>query len=92
MLAGRNLRQVVLLAASLHLQEGDERVHLLLDRLEPDERVELGLEVGEGNGRQPAWRQELAQALLQLGAGRAPELVAELPDGVERVARHGEGR
>ena len=57
-LARRHLGEAVLLAARLHLEEGDERVHLLLDGLEPDERVELGLQLlerraGIRRGRQP---------------------------------------
>ena len=47
MLARRHLGQAVLLAARLHLQEGDERAHLLLDRVEADERVELRLQLVE---------------------------------------------
>ena len=46
MLRGRDLRQAVPLRSRLHLQEGDERPHLLLHRLQPDERVELGLQLG----------------------------------------------
>jgi hypothetical protein len=44
-LRGCDLREAVLLAPRLHLQERDEGVHLLLDGLEADERVELGLEL-----------------------------------------------
>ena len=47
MLRGRHLRQPVLEPLRLHLEEGDERAHLLLHGLEPDERVELGLELLE---------------------------------------------
>src|SRR4051794_9167329 len=45
MLGGRNLGQPVSLALGLHLEKGDERPHLLLHRLEPDEGVELRLEL-----------------------------------------------
>ena len=76
-LARRDLGQPVLLAARLHLQEGDERVHLLLDRLEPDERVELGLQLLERQRRQAARREPVAEPFLELGPGRAPQLVAE---------------
>ena len=47
MLGRRDLGQAVALPLRLHLQEGDERVHLLLDRFEPDQRVELRLELLE---------------------------------------------
>ena len=46
-LAGRGLPQPVLLPAALNLEERDERVHLLLDGLEADEPVQLGLELAE---------------------------------------------
>ena len=46
-LARRDLGEAVLLAPRLHLEEGDERAHLLLDRVEPDERVELRLQLVE---------------------------------------------
>ena len=46
-LARRHLGQVVLLPPRLHLEEGEQRVHLLLHRLEPDEPVELRLQLGE---------------------------------------------
>ena len=45
MLRCRDLRQAVTLTLGLNLEEGDESADLLLDRLEPDERVELGLEL-----------------------------------------------
>ena len=47
MLRGRDLRQPVLEAPALHLQEGGERAHLLLDAPEADQRVEFGLELGQ---------------------------------------------
>ena len=46
-LGGRDLRQPVRLAARLHLEERDERADLLLHRLEPDQGVELGLQLRE---------------------------------------------
>ena len=51
MLGRRNLREAVALALGLNLEEGDERPHLLLHRLEPDEGVELGLKLGHRPGR-----------------------------------------
>ena len=46
-LARRNLREVVVLAARLHLEERDETVHLLLDGVEADEPVQFRLQFGE---------------------------------------------
>src|SRR6476620_11569275 len=46
MLRGRNLREPVPLTLGLNLEKSDERPHLLLHRLEPDESVELSLELG----------------------------------------------
>jgi hypothetical protein len=46
-LRGRHLGKAVALALGLHLQEGDERAHLLLDRLEAGQRIELVLELGQ---------------------------------------------
>jgi hypothetical protein len=41
---------------SLDLEEGDESAHLILDRIEPDQRIELGLELVEASWlrRRPA--------------------------------------
>ena len=68
MLARRDLGQAALLAQGLHLEERDEGANLLLDGLEADERVELGLELLE------------ERSLLGLGAGlrlQAVELLGE---------------
>jgi hypothetical protein len=73
----------------LHLQKRDECAHLLLHRLEPDERVELRLEVAKGQLRQAPSREEVAEPLLELGACRAPQLVAEVAHGFERIRCHG---
>ena len=82
-LARRDLGQVVLLPPRLHLQEGEQRVHLLLDRLEPDEPVELRLQLGQ----RPRRRRLLAEAeqVLELRAGRPPQLVADAAGGVAEV-------
>ena len=64
----------VLLPARLHLQEGDERAHLLLDRLEPDQRVELGLQLVEAPLRLLLQR---AQLLGELVADGLPDAFAE---------------
>ena len=45
MLGGRDLRKAVPLPLRLDLQECHQRPHLLLDAVEADERVELGLEL-----------------------------------------------
>ena len=50
-LRGRHFGQVVLGARGLHLEEGDERSHLLLDRVQADEGVELGLELVQRGAR-----------------------------------------
>jgi hypothetical protein len=44
-LTRRHLGQAALLPQRLHLQERDERVHLLLHRLEAHQAVELGLQL-----------------------------------------------
>ena len=90
MLARRHLRQAVLLAPRLHLEEGDERVHLLLHRLEADERVELRLQLRQRPRRRRA-RPEPEQ-LLELWAGCPLQLLAELACGAaevfDRLRRH----
>jgi len=43
----RDLRQAVPLPLRLHLQERDERTDLILDRLEPDQGIELRLQLGQ---------------------------------------------
>src|SRR5262249_28386041 len=50
-LGGRHLRQPVLEPLRLNLEERDQGPYLLLDRLEPDERVELGLKLLDAPGR-----------------------------------------
>ena len=48
MLTRRYLRQALLLAPRLHLQEGDERGHLILDSFQANQLCELLLDLGEG--------------------------------------------
>src|SRR5262249_44379086 len=81
MLTRRHLGESVLLPPRLHLEERDERANLLLHRLEPDQRVELGLQLVQG---------------LRLGLGpRHAELIRDvvadgLPDALaERSKRVG---
>ena len=45
MLGGRDLRQPILEPLSLYLEECEQRAHLLLHGCEPDERVELYLQL-----------------------------------------------
>ena len=89
-LARRHLGQLVLLPPRLHLEERDERAHLLLDRLQADQAVELGLQLGQRPRRLDP-RAE-AEQILELGTGRPPELVAELAGGaaevLDRIRRH----
>ena len=96
-LARRHLGEVVLLPARLHLEEGDERAHLLLDRLEPDERVELGLELLQRPGRLWPVEAELLRDPVErcLARGRPPQALSQLPDVLRQlltdIARHGSG-
>jgi hypothetical protein len=89
-LARGHFGQVVLLAAGLHLQEGDQRVHLLLHRFEPDEGVELGLQLCERQRREAARGKAIAQPVLELGPGRTSQLIAKLPHRLEWVGSHSE--
>jgi len=81
MLTRRNLRQTMLLPPGLHLQERDESVYLLLHRLEPNERVELGLQLGERTRRFLPGAEALGDELLYLRSSRPPQLVADRPKG-----------
>src|SRR6266498_3520065 len=61
-LRGRDLGEAVALPLGLHLEEGDERPHLLLDGFEAGQRIELVLQLGE---RLPRFR--LAQRVDLVG-------------------------
>ena len=83
------------LALCLHLQEGDERAHLFLHRVEPDERVELGLELGQRPRRLRApQRVELVGDPVRriAAAGRLGEPLADDPQSAgyvfEGIPRH----
>ncbi|GAA0298940.1 hypothetical protein GCM10009528_14900 [Kineococcus aurantiacus] len=84
--------QAVGLATRLHLQEGDERPHLFLHRVQADEAVEFGLQHREGSSRpgtNPAAVPEAFTQFVRAAQTGASELVAEalaeLPDRVAQV-------
>ena len=97
MLARRHFGKVVLLAARLHLEESDERAHLLLDRGEPDEGVELACSSSSdlaGSGRlKPS-----CSATQSNGASRArsPQALRQLSDVLGQlltdISWHGSGK
>ena len=97
MLARRHLGQVVLLPARLHLEKRNERAHLLLDRREPDERVELRLELLERPRRLGPVEAELLGDPVErrLAGGRLSQALRQLPDVlrqlVTNVSWHGSG-
>ena len=80
-LARRDLGEAVLLPARLHLEEGDQRAHLLLHGLEPDERVELDLKRGERERRLRLRDPDLIGDVVADGLAHA------LADRAERVGR-----
>ena len=84
----RDLRQARLLAPRLDAQERDERLHLLLDRLEPRQRVELGEQLLERPRRLLPAQDVEVELLADLQA----QLLAERPQRLERILRHGPGR
>ena len=75
-LARRDLRQAVLLAPRLHLEERHQRAHLLLDRLEPDQRT-----------RRLGSPERAGQALLDLGPRRLAEALADDAEALEHVLK-----
>ena len=85
MLRRRHLGQPRLLAASLHPQERDERPHLLLDRLEPRQRVELCKQLLERPSRLLAPEHVEIELLADLGA----QLLAERLQPLEGIRGHG---
>ena len=64
-------RQVPL-ALRLHLQKGEQRPDLLLDRLQTDERIELLLQLGH---RPQGWAAETGRRSIP--PGRAPLVVSD---------------
>jgi len=91
-LRGGDLREPVLEAPPLHLQEGDQRPHLLLHRLEPDEGVELGLQLLERARVLDGWPPQVeAVGPVGFAAQPLPHVVAqdlEAADDVVEWIRH----
>ena len=75
-----------LLAAGLHAQERDERPHLLLDRLEPRQRVELRKQLVERASRLLAPEQIEIELFADLGAQLLAERLQRL-EGILGTAR-----
>jgi hypothetical protein len=67
------LRQTLLLAPSLHLQEGDERGHLSLDSVQANEPCKFLLDLGEGTRRNLHSRLNLLEP-FSCRTERAPKL------------------
>jgi hypothetical protein len=84
-LRGRDLREAVLRAPRLHLEEGDERMHLLLDGLEADERVELRLHLPERARGLRTRAEEVADKFVDVRPAGAPQLLAEAADRPQQV-------
>ena len=81
MLAGCHLGQAVLEPARLHLEKRDERIDLLFDSFEADQRVQLRLKLLQrslGLGRTLSWERKLV-------ADRPPHTFAD--DGQHVVKR-----
>jgi hypothetical protein len=97
-LARCHLGEATRLSQALHLEERHESVDLLLHRLEPDERVELRLELRErsrlrhGRARLRADPVELAREPLAFRSAGLAQALAEAPERaagfLERVQRH----
>src|SRR5439155_6351388 len=68
MLRRRRLRQPVLRAPSLYLEERRQRAHLVLHRAQPDEAVEVGLDLVERPLGLRASAELLAQPVYRVGA------------------------
>jgi hypothetical protein len=98
MLARCDLGKVVLLPARLHLEESDERAHLLLDRGEPDERVELRLQLLQRPRRLGPVETELLRDPVERRLVRcsSTQALRQLPDVLGQlltdIAWHGSGK
>ena len=90
-LRGRNLGQAVLEPPRLHLEERDQRPHLLLHSLEADERVELRLELLHRQRRQRL-PETVGHPVDRVGAGALAQSLADhleaALDVFERVRAH----
>src|SRR5829696_3877229 len=90
-LRGRDLGEPELLPARLHLKEGEERADLLLHRLEPGQRLELGLQLVE-RPRRLGRRAPRGDLVDKIVADRLPNALAEgaqpLRSVLQRVATH----
>ena len=84
MLARRHLGEAPFLPQGLHLQEGEQRTHLILDALEADQAVQLSLELVHRPCR-CGWSEVLELRDAELGADRSERL----PSVLKRIARHG---
>src|SRR6266511_2188464 len=88
-LTRRDFSEPVLLPARLHLEERDQRAHLLLHRVEPDQRVELGLKIVERALLLLPRHAELIRKIVADGLADALAERAQRVGGVvERVAAH----
>src|SRR6266511_4046017 len=90
-LARRDFGEPVLLPSRLHLEKCDQRAHLLLHRVQPDQRVELGLQLIERTRRfRPLRHSELIREIVADGLADALAERAQSVRGVlERIAVHG---
>ena len=90
-LRSSNLGQPVLETPRLHLQEGDQRSHLLLDGLEADQRIELRLQLLQWKRRQRL-AQLVGDPIDRIAARRLAEPIAyylqAARDIVKRVRAH----
>ena len=83
MLARRHLGEAAFLPQRLHLQEGEQRTHLILDTFEADQAVQFALELLH-RARGCARREVLELGDPELRADRSERL----PSVFERIARH----
>ncbi len=85
MLGRRHLEQAVRLAARLHLQEGHERLHLLLHRLQSNEPIELRLHRRERPSRPGAAAEEVADQVVHAPQTGPRKLIPQATDSLTQV-------